>query len=122
MSIDVKTMHFINIKGNKDFFYACNDYTVKLEDIHGVVISKSGNTTFHIKFDSEEQEWVMHRIGLPALEMNGDNGIKSVAFFEDGKSCKIEDLSISDEERCMLLLKYDKGVNGMMEYYHWYNV
>lgn len=102
----IERIHFKNRHGTDDYFSGISFDGLRAEfEDHGndmgCLITDGGFNTWYIKKQGEDK-WVLHGIGFPAIVSK----LGWVAFFENGVSRKIEDLSISEEEKCILALKY----------------
>jgi hypothetical protein len=109
-----KEIYFTNIRNMPDYFYynVGWDEMIMIDGEHAMIVG--GSVVTYIK--KCNGTWVIHRAGgLPARVCSGY--YKRVNFFENGKTLRIEDLSISDEEKVLLLLKYEYDIN---DDYHCY--
>lgn len=74
---------------------------------------------FHAKvINLDDGEFLLHNDGMtPAINFN-----THVMFVEDGHTKKIEDLNLSDEEKCVLILKYSYDISSSCRGFHQYFV
>ncbi len=98
------SIKYVRLDGSLDTMYINDDRVLHIDDKDpdiGIVIETSYVT--YVKRRDNNTWWVHRGGGLPAVIAKRTNWI---AFFEEGRSLKIQDIDIDDLDKMVLALKH----------------
>lgn len=116
----IRKVYFFNLLGDLDGFIISKQHGVvvtKVDEYNAIIYIDNDyhNIHYYVNRMNGNRYWLHRSGGLPA-RINHNTG--EVHFFENGFNKEIEELSVDDEMKVFLKLKYSLQYDGVMSTFH----